>query len=69
MSAMLAEGPFEDFEIAEDVYSTAYVIARNATSDTYSISPIVNSQVCICWLYFLFIVLSQLFVIVAIFLP
>lgn len=62
----LIEGPFEDFEMAGDVYSTAYLIARNACPDMYSISPIMNPQIRICWLYFLFIVLSQIFVIVAI---
>jgi len=62
----LVEGPFEELEIAGDVYSTAYLIARNATPDLYSISPWKNSQVRIVWLTFLSIVLSQCFVIVAI---
>jgi hypothetical protein len=62
----LVEGPFEEFEIAGDVYSTAYLIARNAPSSEYSISPFSNPQVRIVWFYFLFIVLSQVFVVVAI---
>lgn len=59
----LLQGPFEDFEITEDVYATFYLLARNATPDMYSISPFKNPDVRIAWLYLLFIVGSQLFVI------
>ena len=32
----LVEGPFEDFDLSDDVYTTAYLIARNATPDMCS---------------------------------
>lgn len=62
----LVEGPFEDFEIATDVYATAYLVARNASPEMYSFSPFKNPQVRIVWAYLLFIITSQLFVILAI---
>lgn len=62
----LVQGPFEDFELSGDVYATAYIIARNATEDMYSISPFRNPQVRVVWAYLGFIVFSQLYVIVAI---
>lgn len=62
----LVEGPFEDFEISTDVYSTAYLVARNASPEMYSFSPFSNPQVRIVWAYLMFIVTSQLFVILAI---
>eukprot|EP00931_Biecheleriopsis_adriatica_P106781 TRINITY_DN81168_c0_g1_i1.p1 TRINITY_DN81168_c0_g1~~TRINITY_DN81168_c0_g1_i1.p1 ORF type:complete len:414 (+),score=54.64 TRINITY_DN81168_c0_g1_i1:39-1244(+) len=62
----LVQGPFEDFEICMDVYSTAYLIARNATPEMYSCSPIRNPQVRIVWAYLFFVIFSQLFVILAI---
>lgn len=62
----LLKGPFEDFEIACDVYSTAYVIARNATPEMYSIWPWRNPQVLPVWRYLFFIVASQLLVIIMI---
>ncbi|CAK0873646.1 unnamed protein product, partial [Prorocentrum cordatum] len=58
----LVAGPFEKFSITEDVYSTAYLVARNATEDMYSIWPWKNPQVRIVWFYLFFIVGSQLFV-------
>jgi len=64
--AALVEGPFEDFEIATDVYSTAYLIARNACPEMYSFSPIKNPQVRVVWIYLLFLVFSQLFVVISI---
>eukprot|EP00932_Pfiesteria_piscicida_P005202 SRR837773.15108.p1 GENE.SRR837773.15108~~SRR837773.15108.p1 ORF type:complete len:496 (-),score=16.62 SRR837773.15108:113-1399(-) len=60
---VLLEGPFEDFEISNDVYTTAYLIARNATPDMYSFSPLKNPQVRIVWRYLAFIISSQLFII------
>eukprot|EP00929_Paragymnodinium_shiwhaense_P038154 TRINITY_DN20212_c0_g1_i1.p1 TRINITY_DN20212_c0_g1~~TRINITY_DN20212_c0_g1_i1.p1 ORF type:complete len:501 (+),score=94.26 TRINITY_DN20212_c0_g1_i1:146-1648(+) len=62
----LIKGPFEDFEISGDVYSTAYLLARNATPTMYSIWPWQNPDVRIVWAYLLFIVFSQLFVVLAI---
>ncbi|CAE7430784.1 unnamed protein product [Symbiodinium natans] len=62
----LLEGPFDDFQIAEDVYATFYLLARNATPEMYSISPFRNPDVRIAWLYLLFIAGSQIFVIAAI---
>merc|ERR1712187_710890 len=59
----LVEGPFEDFEISQDVYTTAYLISRNATPDMYSILPWKNRQVLIVWFYLLFVISSQVFVI------
>merc|ERR1719440_253360 len=61
----IVEGPFEEFEIATDVYSTAYLIARNS-GDMYSIWPWKNRQVLIVWVYLLFIAGSQLFVILSV---
>eukprot|EP00405_Crypthecodinium_cohnii_P018395 CAMPEP_0206455544 /NCGR_PEP_ID=MMETSP0324_2-20121206/21816_1 /ASSEMBLY_ACC=CAM_ASM_000836 /TAXON_ID=2866 /ORGANISM="Crypthecodinium cohnii, Strain Seligo" /LENGTH=488 /DNA_ID=CAMNT_0053926269 /DNA_START=38 /DNA_END=1501 /DNA_ORIENTATION=+ len=61
----LLEGPFEDFEISNDVYTTAYLVARNATPDMYSFSPFVNPQVRIVWKYLFFILGSQLTIILA----
>jgi len=60
------QGPFEDFELAGDVYATSYLIARNATPDMYSIDPFKNKDVRVTWLYLLFIIGSQLLVILAI---
>jgi len=59
----LLEGPFEDFEIPCDVYTTAYLVARNATPDMYSIWPWRNPQVRPVWRYLFFIIGSQLFII------
>eukprot|EP00928_Gymnodinium_smaydae_P024984 TRINITY_DN20049_c0_g3_i2.p1 TRINITY_DN20049_c0_g3~~TRINITY_DN20049_c0_g3_i2.p1 ORF type:complete len:422 (-),score=70.58 TRINITY_DN20049_c0_g3_i2:644-1852(-) len=59
----LVRGPFEDFSIAGDVYATAYLIARNATPEMYSFLPWVNPDVRIVWLYGVFVICSQLFVI------
>mmetsp|Transcript_158640 Transcript_158640/g.280188 ORF Transcript_158640/g.280188 Transcript_158640/m.280188 type:complete len:419 (-) Transcript_158640:157-1413(-) len=61
----LVEGPFETFEIAGDVYSTAYLIARNS-GDMYSINPLKNPDVRIVWAFLLFICLSQLYVILSV---
>lgn len=62
----LVQGPFEDIDISGDVYSTAYLIARNATPGMYSIWPWLNKEVRIVWAYLFFIIFSQLFVVVAI---
>merc|ERR1719316_471264 len=61
----LVEGPFEEFEIATDVYSTAYLIARNS-GEMYSIWPWKNRDVLIVWVFLLFISGSQLFVILSV---
>jgi hypothetical protein len=61
----IVDGPFEDFEIATDVYSTAYLIARNS-GDMYSIWPWKNRDMLIVWMYLLFIAVSQLFVILSV---
>lgn len=61
----IVEGPFEDFEIANDVYSTAYLIARNS-GDMYSIWPWKNRDMLIVWMFLLFTGGSQLFVILSV---
>lgn len=61
----IVEGPFEEFEIAQDVYSTAYLIARNS-GDMYSIWPWKNPDVLIVWAFIVFISVSQLFVILSV---
>lgn len=61
----IVEGPFEEFEIVTDVYSTAYLIARNS-GDMYSIWPWKNRDVLLVWVFLLFISGSQLFVILSV---
>ena len=52
----------DEFELSKDVYATAFVLASNATQGMYSFSPFVNPQIRRLWLYLLFIVFSQAFV-------
>lgn len=61
----LVQGPFEDFEIAEDVYATAYLIARNG-GEMYSLSPWANAEIRPVWGYLTFIIVSQLFTLLTI---
>eukprot|EP00927_Polykrikos_kofoidii_P050755 TRINITY_DN44638_c0_g1_i1.p1 TRINITY_DN44638_c0_g1~~TRINITY_DN44638_c0_g1_i1.p1 ORF type:complete len:435 (+),score=37.34 TRINITY_DN44638_c0_g1_i1:64-1305(+) len=59
----LLRGPFQEIELSRDVYTTSYLIARNATPDMYTIRPWINHQVRVVWAYLLFVILSQSFVI------
>lgn len=63
----LREGnDFDTLELAEDVYVTAYLLAKNATDTMYSFAPWKNRQVWLVWFYLIFIVFSQTFAIYAI---
>lgn len=50
-----------DTELTRDVYSTAFVLASNATEDMYSVWPWANRQMTILWAYLAFIAASQAF--------
>eukprot|EP00516_Mucochytrium_quahogii_P013684 CAMPEP_0203802416 /NCGR_PEP_ID=MMETSP0100_2-20121128/12069_1 /ASSEMBLY_ACC=CAM_ASM_000210 /TAXON_ID=96639 /ORGANISM=" , Strain NY0313808BC1" /LENGTH=770 /DNA_ID=CAMNT_0050709625 /DNA_START=95 /DNA_END=2407 /DNA_ORIENTATION=+ len=50
-----------EFELKEDVYATAFVLARNATPDMYSFSPFQNPQMRLIWAYLIFIIFTQAF--------
>ena len=53
---------FVEFELARDVYATAFVLASNATEAMYSFNPWHNRQMRLLWAYLSFIVCSQAFV-------
>ena len=55
----------EDVELTSDVYTTAFLLASNATESTYSVWPWRNQKMIIVWFYLMFIVSTQSFVILS----
>eukprot|EP01060_Flectonema_neradi_P015192 TRINITY_DN21870_c0_g1_i1.p1 TRINITY_DN21870_c0_g1~~TRINITY_DN21870_c0_g1_i1.p1 ORF type:complete len:390 (+),score=44.85 TRINITY_DN21870_c0_g1_i1:51-1220(+) len=52
---------FEDGEIIQDVYATAFLLAKNATEGMYSFWVWKNKQMRLLWAMLLFIIVSQMF--------
>eukprot|EP00929_Paragymnodinium_shiwhaense_P046793 TRINITY_DN23807_c0_g1_i2.p1 TRINITY_DN23807_c0_g1~~TRINITY_DN23807_c0_g1_i2.p1 ORF type:complete len:391 (-),score=17.24 TRINITY_DN23807_c0_g1_i2:271-1443(-) len=50
-----------DHQLPMNVYSTAYILARNASPTMYSFNPLKNHQMRFVWLHLVFLVTSQLF--------
>ena len=55
----------DGFELARDVYATAFVLASNATEDMYNMRPWANRQIWPLWCYLAFISVSQAFVLLS----
>ena len=59
-------GEYEDQDVHQDVYTTAFLLAKNATPGMYSFNPFKNPEIRLVWLVLFFIVGSTVFALLTI---
>eukprot|EP01064_Diplonema_japonicum_P004546 TRINITY_DN129_c0_g2_i1.p1 TRINITY_DN129_c0_g2~~TRINITY_DN129_c0_g2_i1.p1 ORF type:complete len:406 (+),score=44.32 TRINITY_DN129_c0_g2_i1:70-1218(+) len=60
------DGEWEDGELSQDVYATAFLLAKNATPGMYTFNPLKNKDIALVWAALIFIAFSQVFALLAI---